>query len=86
MSLRQRFSILETYFHEPTFQAAQNLSMPNKLFAYHMYLVSLVTHSIHLFQMCPFPNVVYKVFNAYHILEPESNPLRKEIQTYWLWH
>nr|QBK87824.1 MAG: peptidase family M49 [Marseillevirus LCMAC202] len=81
--MNDRYTLLQTYFHEPGFLALQELSQPNRVFAYCMSMAAIKGYPVALFQYCECSQILEKIWNT--LQRHPDDPLYGELQTYWVY-
>lgn len=84
MKLEQCCPLLEVIFDEKSFSLMENLSKPNRLFAYYMYMAERPTHRIYLKQLCPYPETLDKIHRVLKEMDKEHQ-IYEELKRYWVY-
>ena len=88
MNLKKRYSIIETFFHEPGYNALFDLTPNERLFAYYMSRAAIAGYPIALRQYCPFPSILEKILSLINTLsknELAGTKIYDELKIYWIY-
>jgi dipeptidyl-peptidase-3 len=84
-NLDKYYSVLETFFDGAGFQSISQLSLEEKKFTYYMSMASIAGYPIALFQSCPFPDLLKRVYDCLASNSSKQDLIFVELRTFWLY-